>query len=176
MTDQQPPQPTLTSYVRFLFSPTTLAALRYTLAALAPLVALFGVSGFTPDRINKWVAYAQTFGTAALAVLALLGVLVPVIVGIMGVLSATIKTQISRVRELASNPQLAGQEAAKALTAATSELAKSGDVQQSAAAVNALVNATIELKQVKTIITDKATAAASPSSSVVENIGAGPKR
>ena len=160
-------QPTLTSYVKSLFSPTTLAALRYTLTAIAPFVALFGISGFTPDKINSWVAYAQTFGTAALAVLALLGVVVPVIVGIMGVLSATVKKQIARVRELANNPQLANQEAAKALTEATSELAKSGDVQKSADAVNALVKATIGLDQVQTIITDKATAAASPSPSVI---------
>jgi hypothetical protein len=166
MADQQP-QPTLTSYVKFLFSPTTLVVLRYTLAAIAPLAALFGFSGLTPDRISSWVAYAQTFGTAALAVLALLGVVVPVIVGIFGVLSATIKKQIARVRELADNPQLANEEAAKALTDATSELAKSGDVQQSAAAVNALVAATIGLNKVQTIITDKATADASPSPSVI---------
>jgi|HubBroStandDraft_6_1064221.scaffolds.fasta_scaffold00050_27 predicted PurR-regulated permease PerM len=164
---EQQPQPTLTSYVKFLFSPTTLAALRYALAAVAPLVALFGVSGFTPDRINSWVSYAQTFGTAALAILALLGIIVPVIVAILGILSATIKTQIARVRELANNPQLATQEAAKALTDATSQLAKSGDVQQSASAVNALVAATIGLNKVQTIITDKATADASPSPSVI---------
>ena len=175
MTDQQAPQPTLTSYVKFLFSPTTLAAFRYALAAAAPLVALFGISGFTPERINQWVAYAQTFGTAALAVLALLGIVVPVIVGIFGVLSATIKTQIGRVRELANNPQLANQAAAKALTAATSELAKSDDVQQSKDAVNALINATIGLDKVQTIITDKATAAASSSPSVVSSIGDAPK-
>ena len=167
MTDQTPQPPSISSYVRMLFSPTTLAALRYTLAAVAPVLAIFGFTGLTPDRINGWVVYAQTFGTATLAVLALLGIVAPVAVGIMGVLSATIKKQISRVRELANNPQLASQEAAKALTDATSELAKSGDVQQSADAVNALVKATIGLDQVHTIVTTDAVANASADPSVI---------
>lgn len=166
MTDQTQP-PSVSSYVKMLFSPATLAALRYTLASVAPLLALFGFTGLTPDRINSWVTYAQSFGTAALAILALLGIVVPLVVAILGVLSSTIKKQIARVRELANNPELASKEAAKALTDATSELAKSGDVQKSADAVNALVKATIGLDQVQAIVTDKATADASTSASVV---------
>jgi hypothetical protein len=167
MSEQPPPSSSLSGYVKVLFSPVTLAALRYALVAIAPLAAIFGFTGLTPDRINGVVAYAQTFGTAVLAVLALLGIVVPVILAILGVLSATIKKQIARVRELANNPQLANAEAAKALTDATSQLAKSDDVQKSVDAVNALVAATVALPQVQTIVTDKKTADASPSGSVV---------
>lgn len=166
--EQTPPSPqSLTSYVKILVNPVTLAAFRYALASIAPLLALFGFTGLTPDRIDVWVAYAKTFGVAALAVMALAGILVPVIVAIIGMLASQIKKQIARVRELANNPQEASAAAAKALTDATSELAKSGDVQKSADAVNALVKATIGLDQVQTIVTDKATAEASPSPSVV---------
>jgi hypothetical protein len=164
---QQPPSSSLTGEVKMLFNPVTLAALRYALAAIAPVLALFGFTGLTPDRIDIWVAYAKTFGTAALAIMALIGIVVPVIVTIIGMLSSQIKKQIARVRELANNPQLASAEAAKALTDATAQLAKSGDVQKSVEAVNALVAATVALPQVQTIVTDKKTADASPSASVV---------
>lgn len=167
MSNNDQNQPSLTGYVKMLFSPSTMAALRYTLTAIAPLFAIFGISGFTPDKVNAWVAYAQTFGTAILSLIALLGIVVPVITIIIGMLSATIKKQIARVRELANNPQEASAEAAKALTEATAELARSGDVQKSADAVNALVKATIGLDQVQTIVTDKSTSEASASASVV---------
>lgn len=165
-TDQN--QPSLSGYVKMMFSPATMAALRYFLTAVAPIFAWFGLAGLgNADKVNAWVAYAQTFGTAVLALLALLGIVIPVVIAIFGILSATIKKQIARVRELANNPQLASAEAAKALTDATAQLAKSGDVQKSADAVNALVKATIGLDQVQTIVTDKATSEASPSASVV---------
>lgn len=149
--DQNPQS--LTSTVKMLFSPTMLIAMRYTLTAIAPVLALFGFTGLTPDRIDGWVAYAKTFGVATLAIMALLGILIPLVTTIFGLLSSTIKKQIARVRELANNPQLASAEAAKALTEATSQLAKSGDVQTSAAAVDALVKATIGLDKVQTIVT-----------------------
>ena len=164
--DQNQPQ-SASGYIQMLVSAPTLAALRYTLAMIAPCVALFGFTGLTPDRIDIWVAYAKTFGNAALAIMALLGIVVPLVVALLGVLSSTVKKQIARVRELANNPQMASAEAAKALTDATAQLAKSGDVQKSADAVNALVKATIGLDQVQTIVTDAKTADAVPSASVV---------
>jgi hypothetical protein len=163
--DQNPPS--LSGYVKMLFSPVTLAALRYALVAVTPLAALFGFTGLTPDRINSVVAYAQTFGTATLAVLALLGIVMPVVVAIIGMLTATVKKQIARVRELANNPQMASAAAAKALTDATSQLAKSDDVQTSADAVNALVKATIGLDQVQTIVGTKEVEKAAGNPSVI---------
>lgn len=167
MSSEQTPAPSISGYVKILINPVTLAALRYALGSIAPVLALFGFAGLTPDRIDSWVAYAKTCGVATLAVLTLAGIVVPVAVAIVGMVASQIKKQIARVRELANNPQEASAAAAKALTDATSELAKSGDVQKSADAVNALVKATIGLDQVQTIVTDKATAEASPSPSVV---------
>lgn len=167
MSNQDQNQPSLSGYVKLIFSSPTLAALRYALVALVPIAGLFGISGFTPDKANQIVAYAQTFGTATLAIITLLSIVGPLVLAIIGVLSATVKKQIARVRELANNPQLASAEAAKALTDATAQLAKSGDVQKSAEAVNALVTATIGLDQVQTIVATSAVAAAVPSESVV---------
>lgn len=166
-TDNNQPAPTLTSYITTLFNPVTLTALRYMLTAVSPVLALFGLTGLTPDRVDAWVAYAKTFGIAALAVMAFLGIVTPVIVTVIGMLASQIKKQIARVRELANNPQMANAAAAKALTDATSQLAKSGDVQKSVDAVNALVKATIDLPGVQTIVADKAVSEASSSPSVV---------
>lgn len=167
MSNADQSQSSLTSSVAAIFSPTTLAAFRYLLVALSPVMALFGFTGLTPDRIDSYVAYAKTFGGAALAIMAFLGIVVPLAVALIGVLSATIKKQIARVRELANNPQLASAEAAKALTEATAQLAKSGDVQKSAAAVDALVKATIGLNQVQTIVGTEAVTKAANNPSVV---------
>lgn len=159
--------PSVTDYIKQLFSPATLAAFRYALAAISPVLALFGFTGLSPDRIDAWVIYAKTFGTAALGVMALLGIAVPLGVAILGILSATIKKQIARVRELANNPQLASEEAQKAIVEATSAIAQDKTLVKSAEAVKTLVDATIALPQVQTIVTDAKTAAASPSESVV---------
>lgn len=159
--------PTFSSTIAALFSPATLAALRYTLAALSPLVALFGFTGLTPDKIDIWVAYAKTFGTAALAVAALVGIVMPLVVAIFGILSSTVKKQIARVRELANNPQLATEEAQKALVAATAAIAQNPSIVQSLGAQQALVSATISLDGVQTIVADKKLADSVPSESVV---------
>lgn len=164
-----PPSPTLMTYLMQLFNPATLAALRYALAALSPVLAIFGFAALTPDQIDHFISYAKTFGTAAAAVSALVGIVLPVVIAIIGVLASTVKKQIARVRELANNPQLANAEAAKALTEATSQLAKSGDVQKSADAVNALVKATIGLDQVQTIVASGDVAGAALNASVVSS-------
>lgn len=164
-TDQN--NPSIMTFVSQLFSPATLAAFRYTLTAISPLIALFGFTALTPDKIDVWVTYAKTFGTAAAAIAALVGIVLPVVVAIIGVLSATVKKQIARVRELAANPQLANQEAQKAIIDATKAIATDKSIPKSIENVNNLVAATIALPQVQTIITDKKTADASPSSDVV---------
>lgn len=161
-------QPSLTSTVSALFSPTTLAAVRYALQAMAPVLALFGFAGLTPDKIDFWVTYAKSFGTAALAVIALVGIVLPLVIAIFGILSATVKKQIARVRELAANPQLANQEAQKAIIEATKAIASDKTIPKSLEAVDTLVAATIALPQVQTIVTDKRTANATTSQDVVE--------
>lgn len=131
--------------IKQLFSPPVLAALRYALAAIAPLFALAGFAFLTPDKINSIIASVQQIGTAAASIAALLGVILPIVVGIYGSLSATIKNQIGRVKEIAKD---------------TSEpLAE--DAKQ------ALIAATIAQPSVQAIVTDKTTADAAPSESVV---------
>lgn len=169
MTDTDPtptPSTDLRGAILALFSPGTLAALRYALAAISPAMALFGLTALTPDQIDRVVTYAKTFGAAASAVFMLLGILVPLLMAMVGVLSATVKKQIARVRELATNPQLANEEAQKAIVAATKAIADRG-VPKSQAAVQALVDTTISLPQVQTIIASPKVATMSPSPDVI---------
>lgn len=150
------------SLISKLFSSPVIALLRYALAAIGPLFALAGFAVLTPDRINHIVEVVQQFGMAAAAVSALLGVVIPITVAIYGAIKSTFKSQISRVKELANNPELANAEAQKALISATSQIApKNEDAKQ------ALIAATIAMPSVQTIVTDAATAAAAPSESVV---------
>jgi hypothetical protein len=158
--------PNLRAMLVALFGPTTYTALRYALASIAPLLALFGITGLTSGKIESIVTYAQTFGTAMLAILTLLGIAIPMLMAILGVLTSTIKKQIARVRELAANPDLANEEAQKAIVDATKALAGS-TLPQSMQAVQSLVDATIALPQVRTIVTTDAVASASPSDDVV---------
>jgi hypothetical protein len=158
--------PDLRAMLVALFGPTTYTALRYTLTSIAPLLAVFGLTGLTSGKIESIVNYAQTFGTAVLASLTLLGIAIPLLMAIIGVLTSTIKKQIARVRELAANPKLANEEAQQAIIAATRAMANPG-VANSAAAVQSLVDTTISLPQVKTIVASDQVARAAPSDDVV---------
>lgn len=159
-------QPTVRSLLASLTSPTTMAALRYALTAISPLFALFGLAILTPDQIEHVITYAQTFGLAVSAVLTLLGIAIPLLMAIFGVVTSTVKKQIERVREIATNPALADEEAQKAIVAATRALASSA-VPKSAEAVQTLVDTTISLPQVKTIVASDQVAFNSPSNDVV---------
>lgn len=190
MSSQQtpPPSPSAMTYISQLFSPTTLAALRYALAMASPLLALFGFAALTPDQIDHVIAYAKTFGTAAAAISALIGIVVPLTAAIYGTLSATWRKQVARFKILSQNPSAAGEEAAKAIIEATSSIAQSSSGQSEGAAkaiINAtsaiaqsssgqsenatqtLIAATIALPAVQTIVTDQVTADAAPSENVI---------
>lgn len=168
MSSQQtpPPSPTLLSSVMQLFNPATLAALRYALTALSPVLAIFGLAALTPDQIDHFIGYAKTFGTAVSAIFALAGIIIPTAALIFGVLSSTFKKQVARFKELSKDPSAAGEEAAKAIIDATSAIAQSSS-GQSKNATQTLIAATIALPSVQTIVTDKATAEAAPSENVV---------
>lgn len=168
MSSQQtpPPSPSLMTYVMQLFNPATLAAVRYTLTAISPVLAIFGFAALTPDQVDHFIGYAKTFGTAAAAISALVGILVPVAALIYGVLSSTWKKQVARFKALSKDPTAAGEEAAKAIIDATSAIAQSPS-PQSKNATQTLIAATIALPGVQTIVTDKATADAAPSENVV---------
>lgn len=166
MSDQPTPTPSLTASVMQLFNPATLAAVRYALTALSPILAIFGFAVLTPDQVDHFIGYAKTFGTAAAAISALVGILVPTAALIFGVLSSTWKKQIARFKELSKDPSAAGEEAAKAIIDATSAIAQAPG-PQSKNATQTLIAATIALPSVQTIVADKDTADAAPSENVV---------
>lgn len=168
MSSQQtpPPPPSLMAAVMQLFNPATLAAIRYALAAISPLLAVFGLAALTPDQIDHFISYAKTFGTAVSAIFALAGIIIPTAALIFGVLSSTWKKQVARFKALSQDPSAAGEEAAKAIIEATSAIAQSPS-PQSKSATQTLIAATIALPTVQTIVADQATADAAPSENVV---------
>lgn len=157
MADQQQP-PSLLDIIKQTFSPTTWSLLRYSLTAISPMLGLFGLAGFTPATINKIVAYAQGFGAVILGGYLVMGVLIPLTAMIYGVLSATLKAQVARWKELAKNPTAAGADVQKALIQATSEIAKSAAAPGASDVAHAMIAATNSLPQVQGIATDAETA------------------
>lgn len=161
MTDPASPPPTsVLDIIKQFLSPTSWALLRYILTAITPLLGLFGLAGFTPDSINKITQYAQGIGAVILGIYLLIGVLIPLTAMIYGVLSATLKTQVARWKELAKNPSAAGADVQKALIQATSEIAKTAGAPGAKDIANAMIAATNSLPQVQTISTDAVTAKA----------------
>lgn len=171
MADQQQDTPSALDIIKQTLSPTTWAFLRYFLAALSPLLGLFGLAGFTPDSINRIVTYAQGVGAALLGLYLLIGVLIPLSAMIFGVLSATLKAQVARWKVLAKNPAAAGADVQKALIQATTEVAKAAATPGASDVAHAMIAATNSLPQVRTISTDQATAIAVAQPGVVPSRG-----
>ena len=154
--------------IKQLFSPPVLAALRYLLASLAPLLAVVGIVALSPQQIDKIIAVAQQVGVAVGACTAFLGIVIPLIMGAIGTRSATQTQQIKSVSQIASDPtQAQSAPAQQALVEATSAIAQNNVLAKSDDAKQTLIAATIALPEVKTIVTDKKTADAAPSESVV---------
>lgn len=154
--------------IKQLFSPPVLAALRYLLASLAPLLAVVGIVALSPQQIDKIIAVAQQVGVAVGAITAFLGIVIPLIMGAIGTRSATQSQQIKSVSEIANDPtQAQSAPAQQALVDATSAIAQNNVLAKSEDAKQTLIAATIALPEVQTIVTDKATADAAPSESVV---------
>jgi hypothetical protein len=166
MADQQQnaPAPSLLDIIKQLMNPSSWALLRYILVGLGPMLGLFGVAGFSPATINKIVTYAEGFGAIALGIYLLIGVLIPLTALIYGVLSATLKAQVARWKELAKNPAAAGADVQKALVQATAEIAKAPASKEVA---NAMIAATNSLPQVQSVAVDRATAQAIATPGVV---------
>lgn len=131
--------------IKQLFSPPVIAAIRYFLAALGTLLAGAGFIALSPQQIDKVISLFQQLGTTLTALLTLVGLTAPVVSLIYGMLSATIRQQIGRVKDIAQDKSQPLAEDAK----------------------QALIAATIAQPSVQTIVTDRQTAADALSESVV---------
>lgn len=154
--------------IKQLFSPPVLAALRYLLTAISPILAIVGVVALSPQQIDKIISLAQQVGVVVGAAAAFIGVLAPVAAGIYGTLKSTDKSNVQRTADIATGPASAvASDAQSALITATASIANDKTIPKSEDAKNTLIAATVALPEVQTIVTDKKTADASPSESVV---------
>jgi hypothetical protein len=140
----QPPSTSIASQIAVLFSPATFAAIRYALTTVGALLAMFGLTALSSDKIDSIINMMKQLGTTIGAILTLIGIITPVAMAVIGTVRSTVKSQIASVRAIAKEQQ---------------PLTKD--------AKNALVAATISLDEVQTIVGTKEIANASPSASVV---------
>jgi hypothetical protein len=151
-----------------IFSPPVLAAARNVLGALGLLLGMIGIGVLSPEKVNRVMEVASQLGTVITAFVALLGLLSPLAAGAWAAWTATQPQQIKTVAAIASDPtQAQSAPAQQALVEATSAIAANNILEKSPEAKQTLIAATIALPEVQTIVTDKATANAQPSSSVV---------
>lgn len=128
-----------------VFNPSTYAALRNVLSALGVLMGMLGIVALSPQQIDKIIAIAQQLGTTVAAVAAFAGLLMPLIMGGIAAFKGTQKSNIARTATIAQDTSQPLAEDAK----------------------QALIAATIAQPSVQAIVTDKTTADAAPSESVV---------
>lgn len=154
--------------IKQLFSPPVLAALRYLLTAVSPLLAIVGVVALKPDQIEHIISAAQQIGVVVGAIVALIGVVAPIFAGIYGTFKSTDRSNIQRTADIATGQASpVAEDAQKAIISATAAIAQDRTIPKSDEAKQTLIAATISLPEVQTIVTDKATADAAPSESVV---------
>lgn len=120
------------------------AASRHAITAAGVAVTIFGLQAKGVD-MNNVKALIESFGNTANTVVQLLGAIAVVYGGLKAANSASPTSQIASVHAIAADKSQPATEDAK----------------------QALIAATISLPEVQAIVTDKATAAAAPSESVV---------
>ena len=143
------------------------AASRHAISIAGTAIAIFGLQakGVTIDQVT---AVIQSLGSAVNDIVVLIAAVAPFYAMIKASHSANPSVQGASLAATASGPASpAAAEAQKAIIQATSAIAQDGTIPASQEATNTLVAATIALPQVQTIVTDKKTAEASPSASVV---------
>lgn len=159
----------LATYINGLFSPTALAALRNALSGLGVLLGMLGFAGLlSPEHIQKIIEIAQQIGVVVGAFVALVGMATPLVMGGIAAFKSTQAQQVKSVAAIAQDPtQAQSAPAQQALVEATAAIAQNKILEKSSDAKDTLINATIALDNVQTIVTDKETAARTPSESVV---------
>lgn len=154
----------------------TKVGLRYLGTSAATAFTIMGaLSIVTPDQAQQLVAALHQLNDsivsgygALLKMWVILGPVAGVWLAKVGINSSTVQGMIASLLKKAQGPVSADSVAAqKAIVHATSTIAQDNSIPSSQDATNALVAATIALPQVQAIVTDKKTADASPSPSVV---------
>lgn len=158
----------LGNVVKQFFSPPVLAALRYLLTAISPLLAIVGVVALSPQQIDHIISVAQQVGVVVGALAAFIGVVAPIAATIWGTFKSTQAQQVKSAAVIATGPASAvSVSAQQAMIAGTSAIAQDKSIPTSSDAKDTLIAATIALDSVQTIVTDKATADRQPSASVI---------
>lgn len=143
------------------------AASRHAISIAGTAIAIFGLQakGVTIEQVTSVI---QSLGSAVNDIVVLVAAVAPFYAMLKASHSANPTVQGASLAATASGPASpAAVEAQKAIITATSTIAKDGTIPASQEATNTLVAATIALPQVQTIVTDKKTADASSSASVV---------
>ncbi len=143
------------------------AAKRHVITAVGVAVTIFGLQakGVSMENATALINALGDTATTLLQVVAAAGVLYG---GIKAASTATPANRIADVRNLATGAASEDAVAAQsALIEATAAVAQDKSIPASVDAKNVLIAATIALPEVQTIVTDKKTADASPSPSVV---------
>lgn len=143
------------------------AASRHAITAVGVAVTIFGLQakGVSMDQVTAVINSLGDTVNTLVQVVAAVGVLYG---GIKAANSASPVNQIAQVREIATGAAgPAAVDAQKAMIEATSAIASDPSIPASKDAKQSLIAATIALPEVQTIVTDKETAAAAPSESVV---------
>lgn len=143
------------------------SAKRHLTVAAGVAVTIFGLQakGVSMENVTGLInSLGETVNTLV-QLIAAAGVTYGIV---KGFLKSSPTSQIASVKEIAIGPEgPVAVDAQMALIEATSAVAQDKRIPQSDEAKDALIAATIALPQVQTIVTDKKTAEASPSPSVV---------
>lgn len=152
------------------------AGLRYVGTSAATLFTMMGALAIlSPDQVAQLGAAIHQLNDSILSAygaLTKMWVILGPIAGIyltkVGIQSSSIKSLAGKLLNIAAGPASpSAVEAQKAIVTATSMIAQDKTIPAADDAKQALIAATIALPEVQTIVTDKATADASPSPSVV---------
>jgi hypothetical protein len=140
---------------------------RHAITIAGTAITIFGLQsrGFNIDQIK---ALISALGSTVNDLVVLAAAIAPVYAALKAASSASHANQIQAVKNIATGPgSYDAINAQTALIGATQAIAQDRSIPTSQAAANVLVSATAALPQVQTIVTDKKTADASSSPSVI---------
>jgi hypothetical protein len=143
------------------------AASRHAISIVGTAFVIFGLQakGISLDQVK---AAITALGSVVNDLIVLIGTLAPFYALLKAASTASHANQIQAVQDIATGPRgFQAVNAQAALIHATQAIAQDRSIPTSQAAANVLVSATAALPQVQTIVTDKKTADASSSPSVV---------